>query len=123
MPDVWRIYRIKRCRHTHPPKDKFAVIVCRDMEYMGFLVNSTINQFISRRPYLLRCQVMLSESDYNFLSHDSFLDCGQIYCFKDTELEIGLGLISSKTKAEIKTAVSISKTITKKYKDLILSNR
>ena len=122
MPDIWRIYRIKNCYHTHPHKDKFIVIVCRDAEYMGFLVNSTINHYVLDRPYLLKCQVMLRESDYGFLSHDSYLDCGQIYSFKDGELVVGLELIHDKTKAEIKTAVSASKTIAKRYKDLILSN-
>ena len=123
MPDIWRIYRVRNCCHTHPPKDKFVVIVCRDIEYMGFLVNSTINQYILKRPYLLECQVVLSESDYGFLSHDSYLDCGRIYAFEDAELVVGLELVNDETKAKIKTAVSTSKTIEKKYKDLILSNR
>ena len=122
MPDVWRIYRIKSCRHTNPRKDKFAVIVCKDVEYMGFLINSTINQYVSRRHYLLECQVTLSEADYNFLFHASFLDCTQLYPFDDAELVIGLDLVSDKTKAEIKSAVSAAKTIATRYKSLILNN-
>lgn len=90
---------------------------------MGFLVNSTINQYILKRSYLYECQVMLSASDYGFLSHDSYLDCGRIYGFEDAELVIGLELVNDKTKAKIKKAVSTSKTIEKKYKDLISSNR
>jgi len=90
---------------------------------MGFLVNSGIHQYVLNRPYLLKCQVMLRESDYGFLSYDSYLDCGQIYPFKDSELVVVLELVNDKTKAEIKTAVSVSKTVVKKYKDLILSNR
>ncbi len=65
----------------------------------------------------------LIESDYGFLFHDSHLDCGRIYVFEDAELVVGLGLVNDKTKAKIKTAVSTPKTIEKKYKDLILSNR
>jgi hypothetical protein len=90
---------------------------------MGFLVNSTIHPFILKRPYLLECQVMLRNSDYGFLFHDSYLDCGRIYAFKDAELVVGLELVNDKTKADIKTAVAKSKTIEKKYQDLILSNR
>jgi hypothetical protein len=120
MPDIWRVYRVRKCRYTHPPKDKFVVIVCRDLEYMGFLVNSTISQFVLKRSFLLECQVMLDDSDYGFLSHNSYLDCGQIYAFPDSELMIGLQTINDKTKTEIKRVVSISKTIAKKYKDLIL---
>jgi hypothetical protein len=123
MPDIWRVYRIKKCRYTHPPKDKFVVIVCRDIEYMGFIVNSKIHPFILKRPHLLKCQVTLTNSDYGFLFHDSYLDCGRIYAFKDAELIVGLELVNDKTKADIKSAVVQSKTIEKKYKDLILSNR
>jgi hypothetical protein len=122
MPDVWRVYRVKNCRHTHPPKNKFVVIVCRDTEYMGFLVNHTINQFVANRPYLLECQVILSKSDYGFLFQDSYLDCGQIYAFKDAELTVGLELVNDKTKAEIKTVASKAKTIAKRYQNLILDS-
>lgn len=121
MPDIWRVYRVKNCRHTNPHKDKFVVVVCRDVEYMGFLINSAISQYSLKRPYLLECQVMLGKSDYGFLFHDSYLDCARIYDFKDAELLIGLELIGDETKSEIKTAVSKSSTVEKKYKDLILS--
>lgn len=122
MPDVWRIYRIKNCRHTNPPKEKFVVIVCKDAEYMGFLINSAINQFISKRPHMLECQVILSESDYGFLFHESYLDCARIYAFEDAELFSGLELVNDKTKAEIKAAVSKAKTIEKRYQNLILDS-
>ena len=89
---------------------------------MGFLVNSAIKQYILKRPYLLECQVMLSESDYGFLSHDSYLDCGRIYPFEDGELVVGFELINDKTKAEIKTVVSKAKTIEKRYQELILNS-
>ncbi len=117
----FRVYRIKNCRYTTPRKNKFVVIVCRDSEYMGFLVNSTINKYISKRPHLLECQVMLIRSEYGFLFHDSYLDCTQLYVFKDAELVIGQDIVNEKTKAEIKTAVSEAKTIERSYRDLILN--
>jgi len=122
MPDIWRVYRVKYCAHTNPPKNKIVVIVCRDVEFMGFLVNSTINRFITARPDMFVCQIMLSKSDYGFLFHDSYLDCAQIYPFGDEELVIGLKFISEKTKTEIKQVVSKAKTIEERYKKLIAAN-
>jgi hypothetical protein len=121
MPEIWRVYRVINCRHTHPRKNKFVVIVCKDLEYMGFLINSSINQYISKRLYLLKCQVLMSSSDYGFLPHDSYLDCGQIYTFEDDELVVGLEVVNAKTKGEIKATVSGSKTVAKRYIKLILS--
>jgi mRNA-degrading endonuclease toxin of MazEF toxin-antitoxin module len=89
---------------------------------MGFLVNTGVNKFISQRPYLLECQVVLSKSDYGFLFHDSYLDCTQIYAFEDTELVIGIGQVNDKTKTEIKTIVSKARTIAPHYRNLILSS-
>jgi hypothetical protein len=122
MPDVWRVYRIKKCRHTSPPKPKFVVIVCKDKEYMGFLINSEISQFISNKPYMLACQITLTKAEYHFLFQESYLDCAQLFPFKDSELVIGLEVISDKTKAEIKKVVSKAKTITKHQRDLILNS-
>ena len=120
MPDIWRVYLVRNCCHTHPSKDKFVVIMCRDIEFMGFLINSKISKFVLKKPDLLACQVILSTSDYGFLSHDSYLDCSQIYPFGDTELVIGRERINEKTKSEIKNVVSTAKTIEKHYKNLIL---
>jgi hypothetical protein len=122
MPDVWRIYRVKNCRHTHPPKDKFTIIVCKDDEYLGFLVNSTIAAFIEKNPHLLECQVRLSKLDYGFLFYDSFLDCIRPLPFDEDELVIGLEMINPETKAEIKKVVAKSDTIEKRYIDKILSS-
>jgi len=89
---------------------------------MGFLINSKISKFVLKKPDLLACQVILSTSDYGFLSHDSYLDCGQLYPFGDAELVIGRERINEKTKSEIKNVVSKAKTIEKHYKNLILSS-
>ncbi|MBN1366828.1 MAG: hypothetical protein JW967_02750 [Dehalococcoidales bacterium] len=122
MPDVWRIYRIKNCRHTNPSKDKFAVIVCQDEDYLGFLINSEINQYTLKRPYLLECQLRLSTEDYHFLFHVSYLDCARLYPFNEDELGIGLELISDSAKVEIKAIVSKAITIEKRYQDLIIKS-
>ena len=122
MSNIWRIYRIKNCRYTSPRKLKFIVIVCKDVEHMGFLINTKISPYISNRPHMLECQIALSKSDYGFLFHDSYLDCATIYAFNDDELVVGLEMVNNKTKTEIKEVVSKAKMITKRHKKMILDN-
>jgi hypothetical protein len=122
MPDVWRIYRVKNCRHTHPPKDKFILVVCHDKEFMAFLINSEINQFIVKRPHLLASQILFKRAEHGFLFHDSYLDCSRIYPFSDSDLNVGLEIVDEQTKIEIRNAVSESKTIELRYMKLIISN-
>lgn len=50
-------------------KDK--VLVC------SVLINSLINQYIQRRPRMLACQVEVKAEDYDFLSHNSYINCAQ----------------------------------------------
>lgn len=122
MADIWRVYRIKKCRHTSPQKPKFVVIVCQDEDYMGFLINSDISQFILNKPNMLACQIKLTETEYHFLFQESYLDCAQLYPFKNSELIIGLEIINDKTKNEIRKVISKAKTITKHQRDLILNS-
>jgi len=122
MSYVWDVFRVADCRHTNPPKNKLVLIVCEDVHCMGFLINSRIRPYVSRRPALLECQVMLSEADYGFLHRDSYLDCAQIRAFKTDELVVSVGQVNDEDKAEIKRVVAQAKTIAKRYKHLILSN-
>jgi hypothetical protein len=41
------------------------------------MINSQINQYIMKRPKMLACQVELKCVDYDFLSHNSFVNCAQ----------------------------------------------
>lgn len=50
-------------------KDK--VLVC------SVFINSLINQYIQKRPKMLACQVEVKAEDYDFLSHNSFINCAQ----------------------------------------------
>lgn len=89
---------------------------------MGFLVNTSVHPFIQNRPDLLTCQVKIKASDYNFLDHDSFIDCVELYPFNNGFLLDNRAHINQFTKAGIKKAVFISKTIEKRYKELILQS-
>ena len=41
------------------------------------LINSKINPFIKKRPHMLERQLELLATDYEFLSHDSYVNCAQ----------------------------------------------
>lgn len=51
--------------------DKDKILVC------SVMINSHINQYIMKRPKMLACQLELKKADYNFLSHDSYVNCAQ----------------------------------------------
>ena len=121
MPDIWHIYHVQNCSHVRPtPKNKFVAIVCRDLAPMGFLINSSIHKYIQNRPDLLASQAVIEESNHKCPSHDSYVDCIDLYAFNDTELVEDWGPISKQAMIRIKTAVDNSRTIEVRYKKLIL---
>jgi len=121
MPEIWHLYHVQNCRHARPvPKDKYVAIVCRDLEPMGFLINSVIHRYIKNRPELYICQAFIEKANHKCLSRNSYVDCIDLYKFKDVELTEDYGSISKRAVARIKRAVSNSKTIEKRYKKLIL---
>ena len=87
---------------------------------MGFLINSGIHKYIQNRPGLLASQAVIEESNHKCLSHDSYVDCIDLYEFEDTELVDDYGPISEQAMIRIKEAVDNSKTIEVRYKKLIL---
>lgn len=119
MLDVWRIYYDSNCRHTTPQKPKLVVIVCISTQPMGFLINTDIPRFIKNNPELLLGQIVIKTADYNCLSHDSYIDCTQLYPFENAILE-SRDCVNNKTKMAIKMAVSASVTIERCYKKIIL---
>jgi hypothetical protein len=123
MPQIWHIYHISNCRHVRPtPKSKFVAIVCHDLKFMGFLINSAIHPYIQQRPYLLVGQAVIDAASHPFLDNDSYADCNELYEFEDVELNNvnHRSVVGLQAKAEIKKAVSLSKTIAPYYKKLIL---
>lgn len=87
---------------------------------MGFLINTGIHPLIQKRPELLACQALIEKSHHRCLSHDSYVDCIDLYDFEDEELVEGAVPISEQAMLRIKEAVDKSKTIEKRYKKLIL---
>jgi len=123
MPYTWYIYHVEKCSHAKPkPKDKFTAIVCKDLNCMGFLINTEIRPFIRNKPDLLKCQVKIKATHYRCLNHDSYIDCLDLYPFCDSELINERDPINIVTKAEIKKAVSYAKTIEGRFKKVILND-
>lgn len=122
MEDIWCIFYVRDCRHTHPVKNKFVIIVCRDTYCMGFLFNTGIGEFVKKKPELLKSQLPVKSSDYHFLHHDSYIDCGRIYPFDFDDLSDGRGKLLNSTKSDIKKIVTDSTTIEKQYIQMILKN-
>ena len=60
------------------PKDKFFLVAAINPAPILLVVNSGINPFIQNNPEMLKCQVVIAESNYRFLDHDSYLDCNKV---------------------------------------------
>jgi hypothetical protein len=117
------------CQFTNPPKEKYVVLTCVGPTPLLLVINSRISPFIEHRPELLRCQVRLSASDYDFLDHDSFADCSKVIDSLDetnirgqvlADLGRAVGELTQATKREIIKAVQDAKTISNHHKKLII---
>jgi hypothetical protein len=67
---------------TNPPKIKFFVVLgaSKDKIVLGVvLINSHINPQIFRSPAIRSWHIPILARDYDFLDHDSFVDCTQIF--------------------------------------------
>jgi len=119
---LWHVYYAPNCRHILPqPKNKFVVIVCIDGEkLLGFLINSSISNFVRSRPDLLICEVEITAEEHDFLKWNSVIDCHTLYTFYITDFEEERGELSHQAAINVLQAVKDCPTITRKYKQLIL---
>lgn len=125
-----RIVRL-HCSFTVPPKDKFLLLVCINPKPLFFVINSGINSFIQIKKQLLDAQIQIKGSDYNCLSHDSYLDCSKVIgCIDIEEIEEQIvqnpsrlkETINDETVSKILTVVTASRLIELKYKKSILES-
>jgi len=63
------------CPFTEPPKEKYVILLRLGNPTLLFLINSRIHDYIANRPDLAACQLLITQSDYEFLAHDSYIDC------------------------------------------------
>ena len=117
------------CDFTNPPKDKFLLLVCTEERPLLFIINSRINEYLEKRPELFACQITLEAREYDFLSHDSFLDCSNVVDVMDRDDIIGQiasnpikakGKLNSATREEVIKVVEKALTISPYHKKLIL---
>jgi len=117
------------CPFTDPPKEKFLIIVYWGTKPLLFVVNSRVPEFIKRKPELSKCQVPITSLDYDFLDHDSFINCSEVYDSLESSeiinqiyLELGRikGELSVTTKRQIIAVVRDAKTVSANHKRLII---
>ena len=68
------ILHLKFDQIDHP---KYAVLVCSDPQ-LFLLINSRISPYVCARPYLASHQLKITTVDYDFLDHDSYIDCSRV---------------------------------------------
>ena len=113
---------------TTPEKEKYLVIGYWGDTPLVLAINSRINAFKQDHPELLRCQVLIRADDYDFLDHDSYIDCAKVVNSFDAadildQLQDDLtrlkGEITEETCRQILDAISVARTVSPFHKDLI----
>lgn len=116
-------------RFTNPHKEKYFVIAYYGRRPLLFAINSRIHPYIANRSDLSRCQVRLGAADYDFLNHDSYINCSEVIDFFDEdeikqqilgELSRIKGELTQTAKREIVQAVKRARMISKWHKELII---
>lgn len=101
--DVFRITMTKANGITPKPgdtsRDKYFVVLGFDSDgnvYGGVIFNSYIN--INLPPFIQAMQYPVKGEDYDFLSHDSYIDCSSIKTVKKAKLlkSTNLGMLEKK---------------------------
>lgn len=111
-----------------PPKNKYLVVACSGRRPLLFRINSNINDFTANRPDLRACQVRVTISDYDFLDHDSYIDCSKVVDdFEEADIKEQLcgdigrikGELNSISKKKIVQVTQNARTISPRHKCLI----
>lgn len=80
----------------------FVVIGENDKELVGFFfINSWINQFIQGKPEMLKLQFPISNEDYDFLSHNSFLNCSSLTTIDKSKLSSSIASGETDIKGQL----------------------
>lgn len=119
------------CDFTTPRKYKYLVLMCPDAQPhpLLFVVNSRISDYLRKRPHLLACQVAIRAADYDWLRHDSYIDCSKV--IEDLDLATitsrmvddmnGIkGELDADTCSRIVAVVQAARTVSKNHKRAIV---
>lgn len=111
-------------------KKKYLVLVCNIEDPHIFFINTQPTAFTRKRKDLMDCQIVLKKDEYDFLKHDSYLDCATLVKLSKEEIEQQVksdygcikGVISATTKLKLINAVSKARPIPGKKKATILKD-
>lgn len=80
----------------------FVVIGEDDNELVGFFfINSWVNDFIQRKPEMAKLQFPIAQSDYSFLSHNSFLNCSSLTTIDKDKLSYSIASGETTIKGQL----------------------
>ena len=110
-------------------RNKYVVVAHGGTEPLLFIINSEINPYILKRRSLRDCQVCLKATAYDFLRHDSYVDCSQPWdglglsdivrqLSEDTRRVVGD--LDSTSMGAIVGVVHAARTLSKRQKQLII---
>lgn len=117
------------CKFTHPPKNKFAVLVSMEPTLLLFMINSQISEWLKARADLRDRQVTIRQQAHSYLQRDSFLNCTEaIRQITQEEIEGQLvedmtnikDTITTEEREAVRYAVTGCRTLSKKDIDGIL---
>ena len=112
-------------------KPKYLVLVADDdPEIWTFIINSEINEYVTARPHLLKCQVKIAAADHAFILHDSHLACDKVLHLHRADVIRELmanmagikGSVADDVRDQICAAVKFAKTLAPAEKERILSS-
>ena len=117
------------CDFTTPPKEKFLALACINPDPWFFIINSDINDYVRKKPYLEKCQVRIDVANHTFLDHDSYIDCTRLHRIPATEIHRQLGadfnriktVLSQNVKANVIAAIKFARTLSQEEKASILA--
>jgi hypothetical protein len=109
-------------KDTTPPKVKYFIVIgfSEDNVLLGTVfINSAINQNIFHNEYLKGLNVPLDSQMYDFIDHNSFVDCSDIKERNLVEIkqllsndpECSKGVVSEETMKTISTTLASATTI------------
>lgn len=80
----------------------FVVIGENDHELVGFFfINSWVNQYIQGKPEMEKAQYPISAEAYNFLAHNSFLNCSSLTTIDKSKLASSISTGETTIKGQL----------------------
>lgn len=106
--EPWRILYLF-CQFTHPPKEKFLLVIETTPDLRFFVINSRISKLIESQPKMRGTQVRIDAASHPCLLYDSIVDCSRVYAVtrEDAERQLmaDLGRIKDPASAALRPLV------------------